>query len=868
MPTLTPVTSVTPGADRRLRRLVFELSPKPFRDPTPAGTEAVAREIISQYHALIQSADALSFMFWTADGSEILDYRGCPDNEIRWARYIGIANDAPPGTIPGTLHGTPRVPYCDNPPPPPLTYGRLRDIIETLRRIATETTGKPVTFGTTFDPGPEFADSDFKYKRHPEINKGAIMGHKQWLHCASSLHADAVAYAGFPNGIPEGTPLGTFLGRQARHFMRDVGFDYIWFSNGFGFSLDSWNCTGEVFDGTRFDTSGAPAVNRSILKFWQDFRAECPDHPIHTRGSNLSTAMDLAAHASPIRDIYTGGFNLIAPVNSPWAALNHDYGLELVGWMSHIAELPETVNNEAVNSETVDGKKNASTDHCSLITDHCSSVGYPFRYYIHDPWWLNSPWLDRYGREPHDIYLPLACARIAPDGRIVPPDSLSLLTIDDSYGRLPREVPNEITPHIQRALADFSDAPGLLTWVYPFDEYHDQTFATPSRASEVFFGDWFMRTAVNAGLPLNTVVSTKNYLATRSANPALYAQTNLVTPAPDAGTPLSDALLAHIRSGSSALLYGPLTHADPALLTLLNLRTGAAPLDGEFLIETTLTPDTHRDGSSFPQKLNYRPLLNGGPIDTDWLNRDAGVPPASVVETLATVTCPRTQATRPFAVTATLPDSGGRLIWIRGALSETVKKSQAHLPTPDDPAEWAHTARLMRWALEKTGYIIRFDKTTPATKDPLILCARSRGGWIFSGFTTNTTTALRWRFPQGVPVPIGADVAITANGIGETHTPAAWHRECRVLVEQATPGDVSCREHHSGEIGITRRLRITGLKNATITFLPDTDFPPEAVRIQKDQGYLGTGPAIPFRRTAEGHCVTTEPVTGEIFCSW
>ncbi|EIP97134.1 hypothetical protein OpiT1DRAFT_01565 [Opitutaceae bacterium TAV1] len=868
MSTIAPVTSVTPGTGRRFRRLILELSPKPFRDPSPAGTEAVARELLSQYHALLQSADALSFLFWTADGSEILDYRGRPDDEIHWARYIGIANDAPPGTLPGTLHGTARVPYCDNPPPPPLTYGRLRDIIATLRRSVAETTGKPVTFGTTFDPGPEFAESDFKYKRHPEINKGAIMGHKQWLHCASSLHADDTAYAGFPDGIPEGTPLGTFLGRQARLFMQDTGFDYIWFSNGFGFSLDSWNCTGEVFDGERFDTSGAPAVNRSILKFWQDFRAECPDHRVETRGSNLSTAMDLAAHASPVRDIYTGGFNLIAPVNSPWAALNHDYGLELVGWMSHIAELPGEKGGAGVPS---------------------ASPGYPFRYYIHDPWWLNSPWLDRYGREPHDIYLPLACNRIGSDGAIVPPASLSLLTIDDSLGRLPREVPNEITPHIQRALADFPDAPGLLTWVYPFDEYHDQTFATPSRASEVFFGDWFMRTAVNTGLPLNTVVSAKNYLATRAAKPGLYAGTVLVTPAPDAGTPLAAALLEHIRTGGFLLLYGPLTHTSPELLSHLGLRTGAAPLDGELTLETVLAPDAHRDGSAFPQKLNYRSLLNGGPIDTDRADRGAGVPPATwhghpahdsgvarasspcsagvppaSVETLATVTGPAGD-TRPFAVAA----CDGRLLWVRGALSETVKKGGAHLPNPDDPAQWAHPARLMRWALEKLGYIIRFDKSTPATKDPLILCARSRGGWVFSGFTTTTTTTLRWRFPQGVPVPTGTDVHLTGTGtVGETHTPAAWHRECRILVEQAGPGDVSCREHYSGEIGITRRLRISGLKNAIVTCLPDTDFPPDAVRIQKDEGYLGTGPAIPFRRTAEGYCITTEPVTGEIFCSW
>ena len=41
----------------------------------------------------------------------------------------------------------------------------------------------------------------------------------------------------------------------------------------------------------------------------------------------------------PLRDIYRGGFHMIAPPNSPWAALDGDFGLEIVGNLSRIAEL-------------------------------------------------------------------------------------------------------------------------------------------------------------------------------------------------------------------------------------------------------------------------------------------------------------------------------------------------------------------------------------------------------------------------------------------------------------------------------------------------------------------------------------------------
>lgn len=798
-----------------MKRLILEVSLKPFHDSSPAATAEVIRGLLRQWDRLIRSAEKISFLLWTAEGSEILEYKRRMEDEIQWAKWIGIANDSPAHSWDPerrTLHSH-RWLYRDD--ASTWTYARLRDLVASLKTVGQEVTGLPVTVGTIFDPGPEFAESSFKYQRHPEINKGDIMGACQWVHCAAVLRGDTESYAGFPQGIPDGTTLGTFLGRQSQHFFHDLGIDYLWLSNGFGYSLDSWNVTGEVFDGNRFDLANVEGVNASILRFWEDFRRECPAVPIETRGSNLSTGMDLASDAAPVREIFRGGYGVTAPVNSPWAALNGDYGLEIVGWLSHIAELPEG-----------------------------SAV--PFRYYIHDPWWLNSPWLDRYGREPHDIYLPLACSRLEADGTPRQPDSVALLTIDDSYGRMPDEVPSEITPHLLRALQDFPDQPGLVTWVYPFDEYHDWTLGNPTRISEVFFGDWFIRGAVNSGFPLNTVVSTRNLV---SAGIAPFADTILVSPAPPQDSAWADSLVQHVESGGRLLLYGPLDHLDTRLAKWLdvNLAPGIA---GEVNFTTTLRPDA---GVPMPGKMLVRELTSGGGVGV-------ALPARGDVEVLATVESGG--EARSFALARRLP-GGGTVAWVRGAFCADVQAITARLPEADNPAEWFPAERLMRWVLQVFGYEISYEKPVSGLTDPLLLAARRDNGWFFSGYWPSTSVRLGWRFPEGVPIPVGCDVLVTGNGPGQMHLPKAWHRECRVFVTQPESGEVSCREQYSGEIGISRRLLVTGLKDARVTFLPQSGTTPV---FTLNDAYLGLGTPVPSEKS--GTDIIAHHVTGDLLISW
>ncbi len=417
------------------------MSLKPFKKNDKAYIREVAREVFTQWSALLRQTDTVSVMLWTGDGSEILDYKGNLRQPLEWAKYMGNPNtDHEVGSGPAelSLHERAYL-YIEN--PPDYSYGDLKFIIESLKEAGRSITGKPVCVGATFDPGPEFAKSEFKYKKHPEILGGNAMGQKTFVSCYSVLKADGESYAGFPQGIPARTPFGTFFGAQSQHFLSDLGFDFIWFSNGFGFGAEGWSATGAIFSGKGFDQEKLEGATVKIIDFWKLFRKECPKFPIQTRGTNLSVGADLARDAVDLKNIYKGNFNMLPPPNSPWAALDGDFGLEMVGYMSRMSELPDN--------------------------------RFLFRYYTHDPWWVNSPWLDRYGREPHDIYLPLSVSRIDAEGNIGIPTHLSFLTIDDTYGNMPVQVPNEVTPNILKARMDAPTAPGPLVWVYPFDEYHE-----------------------------------------------------------------------------------------------------------------------------------------------------------------------------------------------------------------------------------------------------------------------------------------------------------------------------------------------------------------------------------------------------------
>jgi hypothetical protein len=763
-----------------LKNVTLEMSLKPFRSLDEGDMERVCRQVFQQWYPLIKHAHMVSVLLWSSDGTEILEYKGCLDDTFDWARYIGGVNPRkewdrqldPQGV---GLH-TRSYLYMEN--PPVFIYGILKDIVAMIRKIGEEMTGKRVRVGATFDPGPEFAWSDFKYKRHEEICLANTYGARSFVCCYGVLHQDEEEYAGFPHGIPGGTPFGTFFGRQCSHFLKDMDFDFIWFSNGFGFGCENWGVTGALFDGKEFDSSKVEEVKVKILEFWKLFRKECPDIPVETRGTNLTTGVDLSTDGVPLQDIYRGDFQIMPPPNSPWAALNRDFGLELAGYMSRIVELP--------------------------------GEDYMFRFYVHDPWWMNSPWLDRYEGLPYDIYLPLAVSRITEDGRVQSPSYINFLTIDNSMGEMPDKCPNEIIPHILNAYDHLPDRVSPFVWIYPFDEYHGMVAA--GKGQQVFFEDWFMRGAINHGLPLSTVVSTRNFMDTRKVKPELYRGSILIAPVPLKNSEFEKVLMDEIRSGAQVLLYGPLEDAGEDLLRLLNLSIDSC-VDGILDMVLKLKLDEVADGKTGPDRINHRSLLSGGGIGTVLQKEDD--PWSKILMKVS-----QEGKNRVAAISREDPRwQGGKLVWIRGTNSCYYQEGEMLL-LPDSQEEYFHTERLMRLALEEFGYVFRFEAKGLAYKSPVIMLHRNNGAFYASGYMPDTTVALKMRFPMGAPLFTGGETELL-DGCSLYRMPRSWHLECRVFTVDSESRVLSCTEYPPVSHVMKRRIQVSGLKNTTLRIFPE-----------------------------------------------
>ena len=810
--------------------ITLESSLKPFKKNDRQYIKKVAEEMFTQWYSLLRHADTVSIMLWTADGSEILDYRGKLTQPLEWGRYMGNPNtDRAVGTGPKelSLHERAYL-YMEN--PPKFTYGNLKYIIQTLKETGKRITGKPIRVGATFDPGPEFAKSDFKYNRHTEIlGENEILGGNgnsfKFVSCYSILNADTVSYAGFPRGIPANTPFGIFFGRQSQHFLHDLGYDYIWFSNGFGFGVEGWSSTGAIFNGKGFEKEKLAGTRSKITNFWNLFRKECPLFRIETRGTNLSAGTDLARDGVDLKNIYSGGYNILPPPNSPWAALNGDFGLEMAGYMSRMAELPDD--------------------------------RYIFRYYTHDPWWVNSPWFDRYGSEPHDIYLPMSVARINRNGEVKLPTHLNILTIDNSYGDMPAEVPDEVTPHILKARYDAPTAPGPLVWVYPFDEYFNWAYTQPDWLPEIYYGDWFIRQAINNGLPLNTVISTASFQKVIEKKPTYFKESVLVSIVPQAGSPLEKQLISYVQNGGKLIIYGPADHAGKDFLAFLNLENDKA-LEGEFHITSNFLNDQLEQ--KYPDSILHNSLFSGGGISTNINNKNDAY-------TKVMATMEQSGNIRDVVWVRKKPEwNGGTIAYVRGTNSSTFTGGQ--LLEPDNPEKWFTGPLLLRYVLKEFSLEYDIDKQDPSIKNPILTISRSNNGFFFSGYVPNTTVRQRFKFPQGAPILNGFETKLE-KGFSTYSLPTAWHRECRIFVEQED-GIISCKEVYSGEREISRRLKITGLKNAKVRIYPEEKVTDKDLKVYLNSSYPWQTGQIAFKQGDEkfGKHYVVENVSGDLVVAW
>ena len=184
-----------------------------------------------------------------------------------------------------------------------------------------------------------------------------------------------------------------------------------------------------------------------------------------------------------------------------------------------------------------------------LLLIHLPDEEFMFRYYIHGPWWVNSPWYDRYNGCPHDIYLPMAISRIDEKGNIKNAQMFNILSIDNSFGDLPEACVYEPLPHILKAEKDSADAIAPFVWVYPMREF--TTSKTEELLYEMYYGDRFICDAINNGFPLNCVVSSDNFLKTPFS---VYKGSIIISPF-QPNTEVSKKINDYAKQGGKVIYY-------------------------------------------------------------------------------------------------------------------------------------------------------------------------------------------------------------------------------------------------------------------------------------------------------------------------
>lgn len=458
---------------------------------------------------------------------------------------------------------------------------------------------------------------------------------------------------------------------------------------------------------------------------------------------------------------------------------------------------------------------------------------------------MNSPWMDRYEGQPHDIYLPLATVRLNAQGQTVMPDHMNLLTVDNSLGEMPENCVNEVIPHLLKCFETAPDQPSPFVWVYPFREYHEN----PDSIAKAFFEDWFMVKTINSSLPVNTVISSDNFSALFSNNPGFLKNSVLVVPVPDKRNGLNQSLLEFVEHGGKVMLYGSLTNADSRLLEALNLKL-TAPLSGEMTVKVQMQEDELVQGS-YTTRIAYPGILSDGGVDTV-------IDDQTDSSTAVFAKAAQNQDKRVLLHTVSRPRwNGGGFVWCRGYSCSRAEKDKNMYPL----------ARLFALAAGVFGYDFRLVRQNQTVKEPVVALHRNRNVCWYSGFNPNTTTDIHLKTPLGAPLLTGYETIIK-DGRSVYRFPRAWRNECRVFVQQ-DGGVLGCKEMAPVSFTRCRRLVVSGLKNATVYVLPPCgDIEKTELLLNSKYPYfVGDPMGIQTVDTVFGQALCVKNISGDLLIS-
>lgn len=744
-----------------LGRLTLEVSLKPFRDVTDPELKAVCEALCGQWQHLAARADELGIQLFIGDGDEVFQWRGKLEDPVNWCNTTGCSN-MPHGY--NFVHRQAAEPYRND--PPEWTYADLKRLVAKLKETVGSWFGRKVHVGTIIDAGAEFVESDFKFRDHPEVMKNGkdlgltgIFG--AFMDCTARLRPDGYAYAAFPEGIPErGVSFGEFLGRQYRSLSQAVGFDYVWFSNGLGFTYTPWESKGELFDEERFHYAKFEKNNEATLGFWKDFTLHSGGMPIGLRGTNQSVGFDLSVFGVSMKDVYESAPICVTPPNPPWGNINP--GLEMTVHLSRIAKTP--------------------------------TGRFGMRFYNNDPWFHAEPWFGYYAEEGYDILMPSKVTRLGADGRVENPVDLNIFTVDDDLGVMNPDQSLDVSVRFNRALCTLPDAPGAVTWIYPFDELDRLAKEKPKLLHTAYFHDMFVRDIVNQGFPLNTVAASETFINLVREQAPVLRDTILLAMVPEAGSALSEALLAAVAAGCRVLLYGPLDRADPKLTRWLGVELMNAALEGP--LELTTAPGVHR----FKEEADFhhRALTSGGGIRERW---------ADPLKSEQVLEISAGGERRAYALMSREP--GIELAWIRGSVG--LIRNVLHT----DFAEAHHIHAL----LARFGYRIRNRYAEPGRRSVVQFISRREGGYRVTGHKPDETTVAEYAFPEGAPLFLNTE-AVVEQGFASYSLARTFDYELRVFVRQQERAVLCCKEEQIVSYIYKRACSIRGLKEAEVYFLP------------------------------------------------
>ena len=732
------------------KRVILETSLKPFDKYRRLGVQEVSRRLFQPWQTLLALGSEHSVLLWVGSGEEVFLWNNDLSATIEWAHYVGHRHREDGNYWHQGKHLPPTYNYRED--WGPFTYADLRDIVYALKYVGKQEFDVEITVGIGIDPGPEFCESEFPYRVHREILGSGVPA---FIRCEARLEADDRPYAAYPHGIPAGEPFGRFLGRQAASFCRTLGFDHVWFSNGLGFSDTPWQFpTAETLP-----EAVSPERAEEIAQFWMTFRESFDEPVVEARGTNWSVGIDLSGKSVSMKDIYATGLLRRSPVNPPTVFFTNSVGLEMTSYLSRISAFPGP---------------------------------FGFRYYISDPWFWQTPWLDRpYNRQPYDIYVPGLVTRLNLEGEIETPQDLALLTIDDRDGEIREDIAREVLPYLYHALREQPDKLGLVTWVYPFDEFHSVFEDDPKVASrEPFFYDTYASWAIDVGLPMNSVVSSTVFA--RLAQEEKWQQlmdSVLFVPACLLGT-MGELLGRFVHSGGRVIVYGPLYSTEEQARKLLGVEAIESGFSGQVSV-------IYRDyvGRERNCSCEHDEVLSAGSIEFLRLS--------AVSKIIASVE-KGTGASTPYAFLR--PLGQGVIGWVRGSVS-------------DRRAVDRKAAEVCLRLLGEMGYRIEQIYGDESTLPTQIFVSRRNNEYFFTGYKADLTSSLKISFPQGVPIPENYDL-LFEQGEAVIHFPKTIYERCRVFVRQER-GKVSNRRLEPMPFGdVVSQYSLTGLEEADVVIYP------------------------------------------------